>query len=234
MSDSPPAAAQQAEHTPTDTRASGAAARLPTLDTYLHALASGAPAPGGGSATGLVGAMGAALISMVANFTVGRPRYAEVEAPVRAALDEAEAIRARLLRLTEQDEAAFEAVAAARKRPRKTDAERTARAAAIQDTTRAAATPPLEMAAACRHALELSRTVADLGNPFLASDAGVAALLAEAALRASAINVRVNLATLEDPAFVAEVETRLNALLEGTPTLKEEILAVAGRRMLGG
>jgi formiminotetrahydrofolate cyclodeaminase len=90
------------------------------------------------------------------------------------------------------------------------------------------------MAAACRRALELSEVVAQRGNPFLASDAGVAALLSEATLRASAINVRVNLAAIEDAAFAGEIEGRLNALLEGSAALKEEILTVAGRRMVGG
>jgi methenyltetrahydrofolate cyclohydrolase len=204
-----------------------------TIPDYLDALASAAPAPGGGSATGLVGAMGAALISMVANFTVGRPKYAEVETDVRGALDEAEGIRRRLMELAVADEAAFDALSDARKLPRKTDAEKAVRKAAIQQRTKEAATPPMEMAAACRRALELSRVVAEHGNHYLASDAGVAALLAEAALRASAINVRVNLATIEDQAFIQEIERRLNGLLEGTPSLKEETLAVAGRRMVG-
>jgi formiminotetrahydrofolate cyclodeaminase len=206
----------------------------PTVNAYLDALASDAPAPGGGSATGLAGAMAAALVSMVASFTVGRPRYAAVEAQVKRALDEAEEIRRRLAQLMVDDEAAYDAVAAARALPRKTDAERAARRAAIERATRTAAAPPLAMAAACRRALDLSQTVAELGNRYLASDAGVAALLAEAALRASAINVRVNLAALEDKEFARSVEQRLNALLEGTPALKERILAIAGQRMVGG
>ena len=214
--------------------ASGAATDRPTLAAYLDALAGEMPAPGGGSATGLVGALGAALVCMVANYTVGRPKYAEVEVQVRAALDEAERLRARLMRLTEEDEAAYEAVVAARALPRKSDAEKAARREAIQRATREAAQPPLEMAAACRRALELSEVVARHGNAFLASDAGVAALFSEAALRASAINVRVNLAAIEDSAFVDRTEARLNGLLEGSAALKEEILAIAGRRILGG
>ncbi|HEU5316660.1 MAG TPA: cyclodeaminase/cyclohydrolase family protein, partial [Chloroflexota bacterium] len=198
------------------------------------ALAAEAPAPGGGSATGLVGALGAALVCMVANYTVGRLKYAAVEERVRGALEEAERLRRTLMRLTEEDEAAYEAVAAARRLPRKTDGEKAARRDAIQDATRAAATPPLDMAAAARRALELAGIVAEHGNHLLASDAGVAALFAEAALRASAINVRVNLATLDDTAFLRRIEGRLNELLDGTPALKEEILAVAGRRMVGG
>ena len=206
----------------------------PTVAGYLDALASNAPAPGGGSATGLVGAMGAALVSMVANFTTGRSKYAEVETQIRGALDEAETIRQRLMALADEDQAAYEALSQVRKLPRRTETEKATRNAAIQRATEAAAAPPLEMAAACRRALELSAVVAEHGNHFLASDAGVAALFAEAALRASAINVRVNLATIDDPAFIEEQERRLYALLEGTPTLKEEILAVAGRRMVGG
>ena len=116
----------------------------------------------------------------------------------------------------------------------KTDEEKAARSAAIESATREAMTPPLEMAVACRRALELSRTAGELGNPFLASDAAVAALLAEAGLRASAINVEVNLVSLEDAAFKAQTDARLKALLAGTPALKEETVAIAARRMAGG
>src|SRR5688500_7173177 len=214
--------------------AGGTTETSPTLTDYLDSLAAEVPAPGGGSATGLAGALGAALVGMVASYTVGRPKYADVEDEVRAALDEANALRRRLMALAAEDEGAYEAVAAARKLPRKTDVEKAARQEEIQRATRAAATPPMEMAAACRRALELSEVVAERGNPFLASDAGVAALFAEAALRASAINVRVNLATIDDKGFVGELEGRLNALLEGSAGLKEEILAIAGRRMVGG
>ena len=216
------------------TESTGSAGSPLMLAAYLESLAAEVPAPGGGSATGLAGALGAALVCMVANYTAGRPKYADVEADVRAALDEATALRTRLMALAEADEAAYEAVATARKLPRKTDGEKMLRQDEIQRATRAAAQPPLEMAAACRRALELSEVVARHGNPFLASDAGVAALFSEAALRASAINVRVNLASIEDPVFVDALERRLNELLEGSAALKEEILAVAGRRMAGG
>ena len=171
---------------------------------------------------------------MVARYTVGRPKYAEVEAQVRAALDEAEALRGQLMALAEDDATAYEAVAAARKLPRGNDTEKAARRDAIESATRAAVTPPLEMAAACRRALALSGIVAERGNHLLASDAGVAALFSEAALRASAINVRVNLGTIEDVMFAQRTEARLTELLSGATTMKEEILALAARRMLEG
>ena len=200
---------------------------------YLDALASDTPAPGGGSAAALVGAMGAALVSMVAHFTVGRERYATSEAQMRAVLDEATTLRADLRRLMEEDERAYLALSAALKLPRATDDEKRARSRAIQRALLAAAEPPLAMARTCRRALELSQLAAEHGNPNLASDAGVAALLAEAALRASAINVRVNLARVRDQAAVERVESELNELLAGAPALKEEVLALVGERMVG-
>ena len=204
------------------------------IRAYLDSLAAAVPAPGGGSATGLAGALGAALVCLVANYTVGRPKYAAVEDEVRAALEEADALRVKLMELAEVDHMAYERVAAARKLPRSNEGERMLRNDEIQRATRAAAHPPLEMAEACRRALELSEIVAKDGNASLASDAGVAALFSEAALRASAINVRVNLAAVEDPIFVRALDEKLDALLEGSAALKEEILAIAGRRMVGG
>jgi formiminotetrahydrofolate cyclodeaminase len=198
---------------------------------YLEALASPAPVPGGGSAAALAGAMGAALVSMVANLTVGRPQYAAVEAQVREAQEEAERLRGELLRLMADDERAYAAVAAALKLPRSSDEERQARRQALQEALRGAAAPPLAMARICRRLLELAATVAEAGNPRLVSDAGVAALLAEAALRASAINVRVNLAQIRDPGFVQQTEAELDRLLAGTADRKEAVLATVERRM---
>jgi formiminotetrahydrofolate cyclodeaminase len=204
------------------------------IAAYLDALASSAPAPGGGSATALVGAMGVALVSMVANFTVGRERFAAVELQMRALLDETVALRDQLEQLMDEDERAYTALSAAYRLPRGSDEEKRARSRAIQRGLLAAAEPPLAMARICRRTLELAEVVAGAGNANLASDAGVAALLAEAALRAGAINVRVNLARVRNQEAVQRIEGELNALLEGTPSLKEEVLAVAGRRMVGG
>jgi formiminotetrahydrofolate cyclodeaminase len=209
-------------------------ARGEIIGAYLDALASDAPAPGGGSATGLVGAMAAALVSMVANFTAGRERYAEVDAQMRGVLQETAALREELSRLMEDDERAYTGVSAAYRLPRGTDEEKRARSRAIQQALLAAAQPPLAMVRTCRRVLDLAELVARHGNPSLASDAGVAALFAEAALRAGAINVRVNLARVRNQETVQRIESELNALLEGAPSLKEEILAVVGRRMAGG
>jgi formiminotetrahydrofolate cyclodeaminase len=178
--------------------------------------------------------MAAALVSMVANFTAGRERYAEVDAQMRGVLQETAALREELARLMEDDERAYTSVSAAYRLPRGTDEEKRARSRAIQQVLLAAAQPPLAMVRTCRRVLDLAELVAEHGNPSLASDAGVAALFAEAALRAGAINVRVNLTRVRSQETVQRIESELNALLEGAPSLKEEILAVAGRRMAGG
>lgn len=204
-----------------------------TIPEYLAALASKAPVPGGGSATALAGALGAALVAMVANLTTGRAKYAAVEGEMQAMRRAAEAARAELTALMEDDERAYAAFAATLALPRGSESERRTRARARQEALRGAATPPLAMARVSRRVLDLARTAAELGNPYLASDAGVAALLAEAALQASAINVRVNLAQINDEAFVAQTETALEQLLQGAAQAKEEIVAIASRRMAG-
>lgn len=218
----------------TDAPAPGDADALPEgLTTYLEALASGAPTPGGGSAAGMAGALGAALVGMVANFTVGRSKFAAVDAALREVLAGAKMARELLTGLTQEDERAYATLSAAMKLPREDEAQRRARAQAMQQALRAATAPPLAMAAVCREVLDLAQRAAEQGNPALASDAGVAALLAEAALQASAINVRVNLARVRDQAFVDVTTAELNRLLYETPALKEAILAVASRRMSG-
>ncbi len=182
----------------------------------------------------MVGAMAAALVSMVTNFTVGRPKFADLDAPLREVLAAAEGARERLVALMQEDERAYAALSAAMKLPRGDEGEKRARSQALQQALRGAAAPPLAMAAVCRRVLDLAQAAAERGNPALASDAGVAALLSEAALRASEINVRVNLVRVRDQTFVDATEAELNRLVQGTAARKEEILALAGRRMAGG
>jgi glutamate formiminotransferase/formiminotetrahydrofolate cyclodeaminase len=168
------------------------------LVPYLDALASAAPTPGGGSAAALAGALAAALAEMVANLTVGREQYAAVEERLQRVLTDLTHARRQLTAAMLEDAAAFAAYLAARRLPRTTPEERQARAAAIQAATLAAAQAPLAVARQCLALLPLCREVAEHGNPNVASDAGVAAILAEAAARSAGLNVRVNLPGLAD------------------------------------
>jgi formiminotetrahydrofolate cyclodeaminase len=164
----------------------------------LERLSTSEPVPGGGSAAALAGAMAAALVHMVVELTAGRPAAAAHDqelASVRAAAID---LRGRLLRLTELDAAAYEAVVAARRLPRDTESERAARATRIDDATREATRAPLQTAGAAAEILDLASRIAPIGNRNAISDVGVAALLAAAALRGAALNVRINLPYLPD------------------------------------
>ena len=178
-------------------------------------LASSAPAPGGGSASALTGALGAALVQMVCELTTGRAEYADVEAVARQAGEAAADLRGALLAAADEDAVAYEAVVTARKLPRGNDDEKAARIAAVSQATVGATEVPLRIARLASEVLELAASMATLGNARAVSDAGVAALLAAAALRGAALNVMINVPSLpeghplatEAPARLAELET---------------------------
>jgi glutamate formiminotransferase/formiminotetrahydrofolate cyclodeaminase len=179
---------------------SDATASTAEVGPYLDALASSAPTPGGGSAAALAGALAAALAEMVANLTVGRDKFAAVEEQMQALLADLTHVRRRLTASMGEDATAFAAYMAARRLPRTTPEERQVRAAAVQAATLAAAQVPLAMAHQCLELLPLCLQAAKYGNPSVASDAGVAAILAEAAIKSASLNVAVNLPGLADDA----------------------------------
>jgi formiminotetrahydrofolate cyclodeaminase len=184
-----------------------------TIQPFLDELASDAPAPGGGSAGATVGAMGAALVSMVCNLTIGKEKFAPVEAELKEVLAKSEALRAELTQLVVDDTEAFNMVMAAFRRPKETDTEKEARREAIQAATKQATLVPLATARACAGVIELSRVAAEKGNPNAASDAGAAASCAQAGLKAAALNVLINLPSIKDEAFVATHQAELDQIL---------------------
>jgi formiminotetrahydrofolate cyclodeaminase len=186
---------------------------------YLDGLASGESTPGGGSATALAGALGAALGSMVANFTVGKEKYADVEAEVQQALRRTEELRAELTELMEADEEAYGKVTAAYKLPRDTDEEQAARTAAIQEALKGAAEVPLTVARCCFEVLKLSVGLAEKGNAYLVTDAGVSARLADAALHSAWLNVEINLGSIKDEAFCEEKRQALGDMAAESKTV---------------
>ncbi len=183
------------------------------LHTFLDRLASGSSTPGGGSAAGAMGAMGAALVGMVCNFTVGREKYAAVDAQMREALAAAEAARARLSAAIADDVAVFDKVMAAYGLPKTSDEEKAARSAAIQLALKEATEVPLACARACADVIRLSATAAEHGNPNVVSDAGVAVMAAYAGLKSAALNVYVNVGAIKDAAFTAPRVAELESLV---------------------
>jgi len=194
-----------------------------TVVEFLDALASSAPAPGGGSVAALSGAQGAALVSMVCNLTLGKPKYAAVQTSIAALLERSEALRRELTDLLEADVAVYTGVSAAYKMPRETPEQKSARSAAIQEALKKATGVPMQVADGCVKVLDLCTQTAEQGNVGAVSDAGVAALMAEAGLRSAALNVLINLNAIQDQAFCSAARKQLDALLEGRPQLKDQI-----------
>ncbi len=192
------------------------------LRGYTDALASGQPAPGGGSAAALVGALGAALNSMVANFTAGREKFAAVEEDVGRLLSRSEELRRSLERLTQADTEAYGQVAAAQKLPRETDEEKATRREAMQQALKAAAEVPREAVKAAHGVVTIAVDLAEKGNPNLITDVGVAAKFAVAAMECAALNVEINLAYIKDGPYVEECRRELAALLDEGARLGRE------------
>jgi formiminotetrahydrofolate cyclodeaminase len=196
------------------------------FETYLDALASAAPTPGGGSAATLVGAMAAALCAMVARITAAAPRHAAARADAEGIAADADALRAAFLALRPRDEAAFGAVIAAQALPRSTADERTHRTASLQAALAHAADVPLHVAARAQEAFALAERTARLGNSHLASDVACALDFARAAFAAAAANVRMNHAYLRDEATIAAQSTRLADLHTSADALERAARAL--------
>jgi methenyltetrahydrofolate cyclohydrolase len=204
-----------------------------TVIGFLDALASGAPTPGGGGAAAVSGAMGAALVSMVCNLTIGRQRYADVEAEMREVLDRAESLRVELQQLAEDDVVAFNRLSAAYKLPRVTESDIAIRKDAIQSSLKRATEVPLRTARAAAAVLPLCPPVAERGNRAAVSDIGVAALLAHAAVRSALLNVEINLRTLEDPLYVGQVRAEVERLTDGLTAQADQISDLVASKLKG-
>jgi formiminotetrahydrofolate cyclodeaminase len=184
-----------------------------TLATFLDRLASADPTPGGGSAAALCGALAAALGSMVANLTRGKPKYAAVQAEIDALLPQTERLRGAFTELIEADVAAFDALPAALRLPRGSEEEIRVRRERVQAATRVATEAPLAVVERAAELLPALERLAAIGNRNLLSDVGVAAVLARACAESATYNVLVNLRSLEDSAYQADARSRLNVAL---------------------
>jgi len=188
-----------------------------TAREFLDGLASNAPTPGGGSAAALAGALGAGLVSMVCQFTVGREKYAAVEDDMQRVLARSEELRTELQGAVDADIEAYGSYGRASSMPRESEDERSARAAALQDALRESTEVPLGVAERCGELLELAVEAAEKGNVYLISDAAVGAEMAAAARASAELNVRLNAGGLEDRSFADSALERLAAVDRRAP-----------------
>ena len=180
-----------------------------SCDAFSEKLFSKEPVPGGGGAAALVGALAASLAGMVGNYTTGKKSYAAYEDDIQAALVSAEASRAALIALVDEDAAAFEPLSRAYGIPKGSEG----REDALEEATKAALLPPLKMARETARLVDVLEVLGEKGSKMLRSDVGCGAHLAAAALRCAAMNVSVNTRTLADRAYAAEVDAEVADLL---------------------
>ncbi|MCL2416233.1 MAG: cyclodeaminase/cyclohydrolase family protein [Defluviitaleaceae bacterium] len=175
-----------------------------TVNSFINLLASNAPAPGGGSVAALTGAMGVGLIEMVTKLTIGRKKYAEYEELMQEISAETAQIRKNLTESIDKDTQAYNAVSAVFAMPKSNEAEKSARAAAMQDALKGAALVPFEVMGFCMEGLEMAKRAMGKSNPNAASDLGVAGLNLIATCKSAWKNVDINLSGIKDEKFVAE------------------------------
>ena len=200
------------------------------IEEFLDALASQSATPGGGGAAAIIGAMGAALVSMVCNLTIGKKKYAEVEADMKDVLAKAEVLRGKLTGMIEDDAKAFDKVMAAYGMPKETDADKAKRDSAIQAALKQATDVPMACARAARQVIDIAAIASDKGNLNVISDAGVGVLAGYAALRSAALNVFTNARMITDKTFAEAKLKELNQLLAGAEGMTEKAYgAVKGK-----
>ena len=192
--------------------------RTESLEKYLADASAGQPTPGGGSASAAAGAIGVAMACMAANFTVGKKKFRDVEARVRELLAKCDEAGESLLRFVDDDVAADSHVSGAYAMPKDTPEQKAARRAAIQDALKIAMETPMKAFLACAEALGVFDELAELANPNLISDVGVAAALVLGALEGARLNVEINLAFLKDEELVAATRSKLE---ETAPPARE-------------
>ena len=196
-----------------------------TIKAYMDQTASSTPVPGGGSAAALSGALAAGLTQMVAGLTIGRKGFETVETDMQRIADEAGGLREKCLANIDRDSDAYTGVIDAFRLPKGSDEEKQARAQAIQQALQHASQVPLETAELAARIIKLAAKVVAKGNPNAVTDGAVAAMLARTATLAGAMNVRINLASIKDRDFAAQLAGRVDELETQVTKIEEELLA---------
>ena len=190
---------------------------------FVDLMASDAPAPGGGSAAALEGALGAALTAMVCALTLGKKKYADVQDLAAESQKKADSLKARFVDVIDRDTEAFNAVSAVFAMPKDTDEEKAARKAAMQEALKGCTKTPFEMMELSLEALRLTEGLVDRSNANAASDLGCAALHLGCAIQGAWLNVLINLGSIRDVAFAAQYRTRGQILLDEALPLSRRI-----------
>lgn len=197
-----------------------------SLTEFAKLTASNEPAPGGGSIAALAAAFSAALSEMVANLSVGKAKYIEVEPEMSALIDLTSELRAELLDDVQRDCESFSSYMQALALPKDDDAQKAARSAAMQAALKEAVAVPFAVAEKAAALLPHAQTVVEKGNQSAVTDGMVAAMLARTAVRSALLNVKINLQSIKDEAYVAEMRKKCAELEQYAIRTEAEILAL--------
>lgn len=198
------------------------------IDEYLKELASRSPVPGGGSAAALVGATGAALLSKVANFTIGKEKYKAVESEMKDILKRTEEFRESFIQLCSEDAKAYKKLSDAFKLP-KTDMEK--RQNKIQEALKEAIAVPLEICKRTHSAIKLCLPVAEKGNVNLITDVGIVNIMFSSAFQSALLNIDINLKSIKDNAFILETKKALEPLKAEVSSINEKVKKIVEKNI---
>ena len=197
-----------------------------TLVEFTDLVAAPKATPGGGSVSAVIGALGSALVTMVAGITKKRKKYAHLKEDLEKVIYQADLLRSKLLSLTLEDSVAFDEVMKAYKLPDSPEKEK-----AIENALKYAAEVPLNTMKTAFEALKLAKFIAEKGTPKAITDAGVAAITTFGAMEGAGLNVKINLISITDNEFVEEKKREVEQLLNEGRKLKEEIIEIVHKRM---
>ena len=199
-------------------------------DEFVTVLASKAPVPGGGGASALVGAVGTALRNMVGSLTVGKKKYADVEAEMWELRAKCDKLQAELLHLIERDAEVFEPLSKAYGMPRETEEEKAEKARVMEIVLKEACSVPMEIMEKCCEAIDVIVEFAAKGSALAISDAGVGVIFCKAALQGASLNVFINTKSMKNREYAEELNAKAEAMLAKYTVLADEVFAqVRGR-----
>ena len=201
-----------------------------TCEEFVDVLASKAPVPGGGGASALVGAIGTALGNMVGSLTVGKKKYADVEAEMWELKAKSDKLQAELLRLIERDAEVFEPLSKAYGMPRATEEEKAEKARVMEIVLKDACSVPMEIMEKCCEAIDIIVEFAAKGSVLAISDAGVGVAFCKAALKGASLNVYINTKSMQNREYAEELNAKCDAMLEKYTKIADEVFdSVLGR-----
>lgn len=192
-----------------------------TTIEFLNKLASGEPVPGGGGASAAAGALAAALGSMVANLTIGKKKYADVEAEVKAYREQLQTLQEELVQLVDKDAEAFLPLAEAYRLPKNTDEEKNYKAQVMEEALYGASVLPVQMMETILKVLRILDELSGKGSRLAISDVGVGVLFAQAALEGASLNVYINAGMMKNQDRAGQLIQRADDLIREGQQLKE-------------